>query len=49
MHVDIHGYDTRSCENMYLYMFHVIKDIYKRSSSYMATSLWDQLPTDLKN
>ena len=26
----------------------VIKDIYKRSFSYMATNLWNQLPTDVK-
>ena len=28
MYVDIHGYDTRSGENMDLYMPRVIKDIY---------------------
>ena len=46
--VDIHGYDTRSGENMDLYMPRVTKDIYKRSFSYMATNLWNQLPTDVK-
>ena len=48
MYVDIYGYDTRSGENMDLYMPRVIKDIYKRSFSYMATNLWNQLPTDVK-
>ena len=48
MHVDIHGYNTRSGENMDLYVPRVIKDIYKRSFSYMATNLWNQLPTDVK-
>ena len=48
MYVDIHGYDTRSGENMDLYVPRVIKDIYKRSFSYMATNLWNQLPTDVK-
>ena len=47
MYVDIHGYDTRSGENMDLYVPRVIKDIY-RSFSYMATNLWNQLPTDVK-
>ena len=31
MHVDIKGYDTRSGENMDLYMQRVTKDYYKRS------------------
>ena len=30
---DIHGYDTRSGENMDLYVSRVIKDIYKKSFS----------------
>ena len=48
MYVDIHGYDTRSGENMDLYVPRVIKGIYKRSFSHMATNLWNQLPTDVK-
>ena len=48
MYVDIHGYDTRSGGNMDLYMPLVIKDIHKRSFSCMATKLWNQLPTDVK-
>ena len=35
-------------ENMDLYVPRVIKDIYKRSFSYMAPNLWNQLPTDVK-
>ena len=31
MHVDIHGYDTRSAKNMDLYMSRCTKEIYKRS------------------
>ena len=48
MYVDIHGYDTRSGENMDLYVPRVIKDIYKKSFSYMASHLWNQLPTDVQ-
>ena len=48
LYVDIHGYDTRSGENMDLYVPPVIKDINKRSFSYTATNLWNQLPTDVK-
>ena len=33
---------------MDLYMPRVIKDIYKICFSYMATNLWNQLPTDVK-
>ena len=47
MYVDIHGYDTRSGENMDLHVQRVIKDIYKRRCSYMATNFWNQLPTDV--
>ena len=49
MCVDIHGYDTRSDENRDLYVPRVIKDIYKRSFSYMATNLWNQLLLMLRN
>ena len=38
----------RSGEKMDLYVPRVIKDNYKRSFSYMATNLWNQLPTDVK-
>ena len=44
MYVDIHGYGTRSGENMDLYMPRVIR----RSFSYVATNLWNQLPTVVK-
>ena len=48
MYVDSHGNDTRGGKNMDLYMPRVIKDNYKRGFSYMATNLWNQLPTDVK-
>ena len=34
MHVDIHGYDTRSAENMDVYIPQSTKEIYKRSFLY---------------
>ena len=48
MHVDIHGYDTRSAENMDLYIPRCTKEIYKRSFSYKGSSLWNKLPTWVK-
>ena len=38
MYVEIYGYDTKSGENMDLYVPRVIKDIYKISFSYMASN-----------
>ena len=49
MHVDIHGYDTRSAENMDLYLPSCSKEIYKRSFLYKGSSLWNQLPSTLKD
>ena len=43
MHVDIHGYDTRSAENMDLYIPRCAKEIYKRSFLYKGSSLWNKL------
>ena len=48
MHVNIHGYDTRSAENMDLYIPRCTKEIYKRSFSYKGSSLWNKLPTWVK-
>ena len=48
MHVDIHGYDTRSAENMDLYIPRCTKEIYKRNFSYKGSSLWNKLPTLVK-
>ena len=48
MHVDMHGYDTRSAENMDLYIPRCTKEIYKRSFSYKGSSLWNKLPTWVK-
>ena len=44
MHVDKHGYDSRSAENMDLYIPRCTKEIYKRSFSYKGSSLWNKLP-----
>ena len=48
MDLDIHGYDTRSGESMDVYTSPVFSRTYIRSFSYMATNLWNQLPTDIK-
>ena len=48
MHVDIHGYDTRSAENMYLYIPRCTKGIYKRSILFTGSSLWTKLPPWVK-
>ena len=47
MHVDIHGYDARSAENMDLYI-RCTKGIYKRSILYKGSSLWNELPPWVK-
>ena len=49
MHVDIHGYDTRSAENMDLYIPRCTKGIYKISILYKSSSLWNKLPPCVKN
>ena len=48
MHVDIHGFDTRSAENMDLYIPRFTKEIYKRSFLYKGSSLWNKLPPRVK-
>ena len=50
MHVDIHGYDTRSAENRDLYIPRIrcTKGIYKRSILYKGSSLWNKLPPWVK-
>ena len=48
LHVDIHGYDTRSAENMDLYIPRCAKEIYKRSFLYKGSSLWNKLPPWVK-
>ena len=48
MHVDIHGYDTRSAENTDLYIPRCAKEIYKRSFLYKGSSLWNKLPPWVK-
>ena len=48
MHVDIHRYDTRSAENMDLYIPRCTKGIYKRSILYKGSTLWNKLPQWVK-
>ena len=48
MHVDIHGYDTRSVENMDLYIPRCTQGIYKISFLYKGSSLWNTLPPWVK-
>ena len=49
MHVDVHGYDTRTAQNMDLYIPRCTKEIYKRSILYKGSSLWNNLPHGSKN
>ena len=48
MHVDIKSYDTRSEENMDLYMQRVTKVNYNRSFtfSHIASNVWNKVPTE---
>ena len=48
MHVDIHGYDTRSAENMDLYIPRYAKEIYKSGFLCKGNSLWNMLPPLVK-
>ena len=48
MVVDIHGYDTRSSENMDLYVPRCTKELCKRSFLYTGSMLWNDLPDVLK-
>ena len=46
MHVDIHGYETRSAEIMDL--SRCTKGVYKRSILYKSSSIWNKLPPWVK-
>ena len=48
VHVDIQRYDTRSAENMDLYMPRCTQEIHKRSFLYKGTSLWNKSPPWVK-
>ena len=48
MYIDINGYDARSAENMELYLPLCSRETYKRSFLYKDSSLWNQLPSCLK-
>ena len=48
MIVDVHGYNTRSLENMNLYVPKYTKEICKRSFAYKGSMLWNDLPDEVK-
>ena len=48
MVVDVHGYNTRSSENMNLYVPKYTKEICKRSFVYKGSMLWNDLPDEVK-
>ena len=48
MIVDVHGYNTKSSENMNLYVPKYTKEICKRSFVYKGCILWNDLPDEVK-
>ena len=48
MNVDTNGYDTRSAKSMDLYLPRCSREHYKSSFLYKGNSLWNQLPSCLK-
>ena len=48
MHVDMHGYDTKSADNIDLYIGRLTKGIYKRRFLYKGSSLWNKLSPRIK-
>ena len=48
MIVDVHGYNTRSSENMNLYVPKYTKEISKRNFAYKGSMLWNDLPDGVK-
>ena len=48
MIVDVHGYNTRSSENMNLYVPKYSKEICKRSFAYKGSMPWNDLPEEVK-
>ena len=48
MVVDVHGYNTRSSENMNLYVPKYTIEICKRSFAYKGSMLWNDLPDEVK-
>ena len=49
MFVDVHGYNTRSSENMNLYVAKCTKEIYKRRFACKGSMLWNDLPDEVKD
>ena len=48
MIVDAHGYNTRSSENMNLYVPKYTKELRKRSFACEGNMLWNDLPDEVK-
>ena len=48
MVVDVHGYNTRSSENMNSYVPKYTKEICKRSFAYKGSVLWNDLSDEVK-
>ena len=48
MIVDVHGYNTRSSENMNLFVPKCTKEICKRSFAFKERMLWNDLPDEVK-
>ena len=46
--VDVYGYNTRSLENVNVYVPKYTKEIYKRNFAYKGSMLWDDLPDEVK-
>ena len=49
MNVDIHGYDTRSSENMNVYRPTIHKEMFRNSFMCKGCDIWNVLPNSLKD
>lgn len=48
MNVDIHGYDTRSSENMNVYRPTIHKEMFRNSFMCKGSDIWNALPNEVK-
>ena len=48
MIVDVHGYNIRSSESINLYVSKYTKEMSKRSFAYKGSTLWNNLPGEVK-
>ena len=48
MIADVHDYNTRSSENRNLYVPKCNKELCKRSFAYQGSTLWNDLPDEVK-